>query len=344
MIDMFDSRTMIQALDLMVPTKTFLRDMFFKRIETFNTKTVDIDIRKGSRRVASYVSPTDPAHISERVGYETKTYIPPYIKEKRGISPADLLFNREFGSNIYDTVNPNQRMANMIAKDLTEMNEMITRAEEIQCKQALFDGQVIFRTNSEKVVFPVSADHKIETMTTYWDESGGKPIDDLKAWRKIIMRDSGMVPNVIIMGTKAADAFLENPQLAPDTGRQSSISIDRGSIQPELYPNGATYIGHLRDVNCDIWSYDEWYQDETGALQAIVPENKIFFGSTNARMDRLYGVIQDLAGLAAVARFPKSWVQEDPSMRFIELQSAPLMVPHEVDTYVVATVIAPEEG
>lgn len=341
MISMFESRTMLEAMESMPPLRTFLRDTFFKTTQTFLTKTVDIDIRKGSRRVAVYVSPTDPGHISERNGYETKSYTPPYVKEKRGIEPADLLFFRNFNSNIYAGTNPRQKLAEMIAKDLREMDEMITRLEEVQCKQALFDGEIIFRDNSQSLVLPVSAGHRITSMTHYWDETTGTPIDDLKAWRTTIVRDSGVVPNIILMGTDAATAFVNNPQLAPNTGRISSIAIDRGEIKPELMPNGVTYIGHLRDVNCDIYSYDEVYEDANGVQQPFVPVDKVFFGSTNARMDRLYGVIQDLQGLAAVTRFPKSWEQEDPSMRFLELQSSPLMIPHEIDSYVVATVIAP---
>lgn len=340
-ISMFETRTMLAALEIMPPVKTFLRDTFFKTTKTFDTKQVDIDIKKGKRRVAVYVSPQDPGHLSEREGYTTSSYAPPYIKEKRGIEPADLLFLRNFGSNIYAPTSPQQRLAKMIADDLRELDEMITRAEELQASQALFEGEVTLRTGDAKVVFPVTNTHVIASMSNYWDDSTGRPLDDLRAWRKLIMKDSGVTPNIILCGSDAADALINNPQLAPNTGQISSVKIDRGQIRPEIMPSGATYIGFLRDVNCDVYSYDDWYADANGDLQPYVPVNKVFFGSTNARMDRLYGVIQDLQGMFPVARFAKSWEEEDPSMRFMELQSAPLMVPHELDSYVVATVINP---
>lgn len=340
-ISMFETRTMLAALEIMPPVRTFLRDMFFKNTRTFDTKNVDIDIRRGKRRVAVYVSPQDPGHLSERIGFSTYSYTPPYIKEKRVIEPADLLFLRNFGANIYSPTNPRERLAKMIADDLRELDEMITRAEELQASQALFGGQVNFRANDQAVVFPVTPSHSIATMSNYWDDALGTPLDDLRAWRTMIIKDSGVTPNIILCGTDAAIALMGNPQLATNTGQISSIKIDRGIIRPEIMPNGATYIGFFRDVNCDVWSYDDWYEDSNGVLQPYVPVNKVFFGSTNARMDRLYGVIQDLKVLAAVPRFAKSWESEDPSMRFIELQSAPLMVPHDLDSYVVATVINP---
>lgn len=340
-ISMFESRAMLAALDLMVPTRTFLRDTFFNTVRTFDTKVVEIDIRKGRRRVAVYVGANDPGHLTKREGFTNLTYKPPYIKEQRTIEPADLLFLRGFGQSIYAPVNPRQKLAEMIAKDLRELDEMITRAEEVQASQALFDGEITFRANDEKVVFPVTNTHKITTMTNYWDESTGTPLDDLQDWRTLIMKDSGRRPNILLCGTNAAKALKNSPQLIDGKGAISSVKIDRGEIKPELMPNGATYVGYLNDIDCNVWSYDDWYEDANGDLQPVVPLDKVFFGSTEARMDRLYGVIQDLSGLAAVPRFPKSWEQPSPSVRFMELSSAPLLVPHELDSYVVATVINP---
>lgn len=46
-ISMFETRTMLQALEKMFLPKTFLLNTFFSDIETFNTEHVDIDIVKG---------------------------------------------------------------------------------------------------------------------------------------------------------------------------------------------------------------------------------------------------------------------------------------------------------
>jgi hypothetical protein len=41
----------------------------------------------------------------------------------------------------------------------------------------------------------------------------------------------------------------------------------------------------------------------------------------------------------AVARFPKSWITDDPSVRWVQMQSAPLLVPVQIDAIVSATVL-----
>lgn len=91
MISMFDTRVMLPALEQMFSAKTYLRDTFFKNTQTFETETVDIDVYKGKRRVAVYVSPTDEGQVVTRAGYSTKSYKPPYIKEKMPTSAEDVL-------------------------------------------------------------------------------------------------------------------------------------------------------------------------------------------------------------------------------------------------------------
>jgi hypothetical protein len=57
-------------------------------------------------------------------------------------------------------------------------------------------------------------------------------------------------------------------------------------------------------------------------------------------MDKLYGCIKDLSAMYPVARFPKSWEEEDPSARFLLMQSAPLLVPTQIDSFLSAQVLA----
>ncbi|PCJ51688.1 MAG: capsid protein, partial [Planctomycetota bacterium] len=67
--------------------------------------------------------------------------------------------------------------------------------------------------------------------------------------------------------------------------------------------------------------------------QPMIPEDTLILGADNARTARHYGAIHDLDATAAVQYFPKSWTQEDPSVRFVMLQSAPLVIPHQIDAF-----------
>lgn len=62
MTDIFDCRTMLDAVEQMVRPRTFLRDLFFNGANpvTFGTTAVDIDIVKGTRKMAPFVHPRLP--------------------------------------------------------------------------------------------------------------------------------------------------------------------------------------------------------------------------------------------------------------------------------------------
>ena len=49
-ISLFETRTMLQALEEMKAPRTFLIQSFFPNVETFATESVDIDIVKGKRK------------------------------------------------------------------------------------------------------------------------------------------------------------------------------------------------------------------------------------------------------------------------------------------------------
>ena len=130
--------------------------------------------------------------------------------------------------------------------------------------------------------------------------------------------------------------------LDPDSNGSpvSNFRITRGQIDPQNLPNGVTYWGYITELGCDVWSYDEYYWNGSDNLP-IVPAKKMWMGSRNARYDRNYGAIQ--GPWIRCSRFrasPRAGSPPDPSVRWLMLQSAPLMAPHQVDAFLVAQVLA----
>lgn len=341
-IDMFETRTMIQMLEQMTPARTFLKDTFFGRVRTFDTEHVDIDIYKGKRRMAPFVSPVIGGKTVERLGYRTNTYKPPLIAPDMITTAADLL-KRAPGETVYGTQSPNERMAMQLGRDMAELDNLITRREEWMCAKALFTGQIqmVGEGLNEIVSFDLDATHKITLggagVPAKWGAQGATVLKNLRDWRRLVIQDSGVSPNVIVMGTSAIDKFIEDDSVmkALDNRR-----IDRGQIDPSVLPSGVTYWGYIKEVACDIYSYDEWYLDDAGAEQPMVPANQVLVSSSSARMEMLYGAVLDVdLGTFALPRVPKSWTVPKPSARFVQLRCRPLPVPVQIDAVVVATVV-----
>ena len=339
-IDLFHHRNMLRQLEQMKPAQNFLRDLIFRETVNHDTDTVDIDVIKGKRRVAPYVSARMEGKKVERLTYQTNTIKLPYTKMKMETNAAHLL-KREPGTTVYsENLTPLQRAANQLGMDLRELNEMIDRLEEVQAAQALNTGIVTVSGDGIElsIDFSMAADHKITLSgTALWSDSDSDPMKNFRTWRRKIVQDSGITPDNVLMAGDVVDTFLEHSKIA---GMLDNRRIDRGFINPQALPNGVTYLGYLPEVACDVWAYDEWYLDSNGTEQPMIPAGKVWMVSTRARTTRHYGLIQDLdLGNFAVSRFPKSWRVEDPSAQWLLLQSAPLCALHQSDAFISATVL-----
>lgn len=347
--NLFDSRTMMAALEQAKPPRTFLLDTFFSGApRTFDTEAVDIDIIKGKRRLAPFVNPRREGKVVEKRGFKTRSYKPAYVKPKMVTTSEDIL-KRDPGMTIYSpNSGPAAKAAAELGRNLAEMNEMITRREEWMAAQALTTGTcpIIGEGVDDLVDFLVEATH-LPTLagTAKWtDHTNADPLGNLKTWKRLIAKDSGINPSIVVMGLSALDNFLNCDKVIGSTGGGKNlfnmINVQMGRIDPRILPDGVTYYGSLQELGLEIYTYEEWYVDDDSDIESpMIPTNKVMLGNPAARTEKMYGAIRDLSALASVPRFPKSWTVEDPSARFVMLQSAPLIAPIQVDAFLCATVL-----
>ncbi|MGU0755844.1 major capsid protein [Pseudomonas aeruginosa] len=345
MTDIFDCRTMLDAVEQMVRPRTFLRDLFFNGANpvTFGSTTVDIDIVKGTRKMAPFVHPRLPGSLSLRSGYRSTTYKPPYIQPKRETT-AELILKRSPGENPFATKSALQRAGEQLGKDLADLDDEITRREEWMCAQALTTGSINVKGEGvdDVIDFQMEDTHKVTLATGKWGTSGADPIGNLRAWKRLLAKDSGRTANVSVFSGEALDAFQNDESVMK---KLNTRRVDLGMIKPEELPDGVTYLGYLNDPGVDIYGYDEWYVPDDGDKkeQPMISAGGIILGSTNTRNAMLYGAIQDLdaieSGLIEASRFPKSWTTKEPSVRWVKLQAAALSGLLEPDAFLFAKVV-----
>jgi hypothetical protein len=351
-LNLYDTRTLLQAIEMMMPVRTFLKDTFFPTQRTSLTEHVDIDYYKGRRKMAPFVSPRMAGKVMDRQGFTTKSFKPAMIKPQRIITGDDIN-KRSMGENIYSAKSPDERAAELIARDLTELDEAITRREEWMAAQILFTGKVDIIGEGVNATMDFDFTNK-ETLSgdDLWSnhakddvtgEYESNPIDDLEAWREAVIKSSGVNPDMVIMSADVVRAFTRHPAVAEVMDNRKIIL---GQINPSVLANGVTYIGAISKLGLDIYSYSEWYFDEdTETELPMVPAGTVMLGSSNARSDVLYGAITltDQATNNFVtyegARIPDSWIKKDPASRILQLNSSPLPVPHEVDSWYIAKVL-----
>lgn len=346
-IDIYDTRTMLEAVRQMMPVHTFLKDTFFSTKSTSPNEAIDVDFYKGRRKMAPFVSPRLAGQVITREGFVTKTYKPPMIKPMRAITGDDII-KRSMGETIYSTKSPDERAAEMAARDLAELDESITRREEWMASQVLFTGKVHMIGEGVDQVLDYNFSNNVAlTGTDQWSDPASDPIADLKGWRLKVIQQSGVTPDIVVMASDVVDAFINHAKVQKV---MDNTRIMLGQINPRQLPNGVTYIGSITSLGLDIYSYDEWYvDDETDPAnpteKPMVPAGNVLVGSTRARSTFAYGavILTDNITKQFITvegeRVPDSWVEKNPPVRYLQLNSRPLPIPHEVDSWYVAQVL-----
>jgi len=348
----FEPRTMGEVVKRMPPVHTFFKTTFFKNVKTFVTRSVDVDFKKGNRALAPFVHPRIGGKTMPNSGFQTKTYTPPHIAPDK-ITTVDDLISRMAGENIYSGQTPAQRAIKKMAEDFAELNEMITRREEWMASQALILGKIPIigeGFDNEAIDFGFTNKETISSAAQKWSAATADPIADLKRWRKQVQKTGFVNCNVCVMADNVASAFINNAKVKELLDIKA---YDLAVIKPRELPNGVTYIGTINGMGLDIYTYTEWFLDDwtdpaKPEQKPLVPDNTVILLSTSATYSMYYGAVTILDGKGGAAetfktvegaRVPDTWTARKPARRFLQLNSQPLPVPHEVDSWFVAVVM-----
>lgn len=340
MIDIFSRRAMDEALKQMKEPRTFLLKKFFSRVKEFDTKEIDIDTFDGKRRKAAYVKRRANSTHVETQGFTTNKYEPPYISQET-VTEAEEQFNRLMGNDAYSDAEAAQTAAEQMTFDMKVLDDMITRAEEFQARQAIVDSLVEVRDiKNQKLVADITFDRKsshADTPGVLWDAGAGSdPLADIRRWRRLIVQDAGVAATDLILGESALDAFIANEAVQ---NILNSRRANLAAIEQEAIELGVNFYG-LVEGGIRVWSYDEWYYDEVGDAEvAMIPATAAILLSDRADLRFHYGAVKDMEGvLRKGKRMPDTWVPRRSKERIVQLQSAPLAIPVQNNSIVVGTV------
>lgn len=345
-VNIYSTRTMMTAIEKMMPVRSFFKDTFFNRTETCLTEDVDVDYKKGKRKMAPFVAPRVGGKVMDRQGFRTQSYKTPRIAPVRVLSKDDIS-TRLMGENVYSKTTPEERAAQILGKDLAELDEYISRREEWMCREIITTGKVTMKgyiddttTNTIDEVVDYGFTNK-ETLidAAKWDTATAEIYADLKRWRLAVIKSSGRAPNVCIMASDVADKFINNAKIQSLFDKKNIIV---GDINPIIKDDAVTFIGKITALGLEIYSYDEWFLDDDGVEQPMMPAKTVILARTDMAK-RIYGAVtqMDESGEFITIegeRVPKKWSDPENEVKKIKVTSRPLPVPEDIDDWYVATV------
>lgn len=342
-MDIYSTGALNRVVDSLKRTPAFFLNTFFTQVETSDTEEIFFDVEKDGtkRRLAPFVHPLVEGKVVESRGFETKSFRPAYVKDKR-VHDAQKPFKRSIGEQIGtgQQLTPQQRRELQIRMDLADQRDMLTRRLELMAIEAVRTGKetvnMLMPDGSEQSVVVDFGRDTGQTITlagaARWGEAGVKPSEDLEDWTLQTLKLSGSSIRNIVMDPEAWKLFRADGDLEKKLDLRRAIS---GQINLGLIPDHIQYKGS--DGTFDYWVYADWYYDGS-TEQKVLPDNTVL-GVGDIMGVRHFGAIKDeAAGFQARELFAKSWMQEDPSVRYLLMQSAPLIVPYRVNAAFAATV------
>lgn len=337
-MDIFTTAVLSRVVAELPTPAPFILNSFFRNVQTETSEEIHFDVDSGRRRLAPFVAPIVAGQVVLDKGYTTKTFTPAYIKDKR-VFDANRPFKRAIGERIGGDLSPAQRIQLALASNLADQVAMLTRRQEVMAIEALRTGAItvvgdLYPSQTVNFGRDNALTVSLNGQATAWGQAGVEPLDDVQDWSMLVTEKSGSTANTLVMDVEAWKLF------SASTKVQKLLDRFRGADQlnATVTGEGGRYMGNIGSF--DIWVYAGWYENPAnGTLTPYLPANTVLVLGPDLEGTRAYGAIKDeAAGFQATPYFAKSWLEQDPAVRYLMLQSAPLPVPYRVNASMCVTV------
>lgn len=328
MSDLFSTDVLVGVVENLKRPETFLLKNFFPTVVNEDSEEIHFDVEPDRRRLAPFVSPLVQGKPVEIQGFSTKSFRPAYVKDRR-VFDSNRPLKRMIGERIAGQLSPAQREMKLLQQEIMDQMWMLMRRKEVMACEALrtgkttitgdgFPGVVVDFGRTASLTKQLASPNR-------WTDSNISPVDNIEAWAYEILEASGAAPTDVVLEFDAWKLFRADPKFkdAIDLRRGGDSTVEIGS----MVTKEAVYVGMLGNLR--LWRYQDLYEDPvTAATTKLLPQYQVLLLSQYIEGRQHHGVIRDYeAGFQAAEFWPKSWVENDPSVRILLMQSAPLMVP-----------------
>lgn len=327
----FTPYTLTESISLIKEKEPLiLKTKLGKRVQEMVDEVCVFEVEEGSYNLAPVGYPNDPAS-NINISHKRTPYAitPPQIFLRDRITASEINKARVAGMNPINMRRQDKATAydKIVANKQQGLRKLIDRRIEWFFAQAL-KGKIDYTSDTGRVFsFDYKLPKAIELGGNAWDKvtEPGNPIHDLRALAKHYRSiNNQLAPDLIILGGKAGDAFMNNPHVEEWLKRPDTQLIQ---LQTDLAKGEATPIARIQGA--ELFEYSATYENEKGKATPYIDEDYIYL--TNSTLWRLfYGAINDFdAGnppLVTGAYFSKMKQSEDGKVMNIFAESHPMPV------------------
>lgn len=333
-LSIYDTTTLIRVVENLKEPSQFLLDMFFPSTTQSDTEFVTIDVFDGKRRLAPFVNPLQEGKFVEPIGFRSPTFKPPYIKPKTRLDPTRPI-RRGIGERIGGGgVTPAERAAANLRVEMEDQLAQINRRLEWMAASALANGTLtVVGDGVPTAVIDYGRDPALNVTLTganRWGQPGVSPSADIDVWSAQVLKASGFPVTDVVFTPSSWRAFRADPLVAAIVASfvNGNADFQAAGVRAE---RGGIRLGTWGQYT--LWLYYEWYVDPVDGIEKpMLPDGTVLLGSAQVDGVRAFAtIIDDEIGYPSVPYAPKSWVQQDPGVRWLMTQSSPLVIPARVN-------------
>lgn len=352
-MNIYSTATLLGALQEMTPASSFLKDRYAPTqalTDVFNSEEILVEMRDGERRMAPFVTEYNNGVPVSRIGQRMVSYTPPTVAPQRPLTIDDIK-KRGFGEALLGSMSPEQRAAQLAIRDMSEMDEMITRREEWMVAEALINnainvyaiGDDVDKARKDLIKF-YEGDSNPATVevSDEWTADYERIDEDIKNMILMLV-NRGLPAEDLICAPDVAQAIIDNKKIAAQLDNRRYFL---GEVAPTITAPGASLVAQLNifGYNINVIAYTENYMDADGTIKPFMPEGTAVLTAPGAYRT-VYGAVTQVEQADgefhtyAGARVPKFTASADNNTRLLTLSSRPLVVPNNVNPAIVTNVL-----
>lgn len=340
---MYELQVLIAALGQIKKPNMFLWNLLVRKTVERETAKFEVHTKNARRRMAPFVGKYSGGQFFKKEGFTINEFEPGKIMPKT-VARADELLNQQFGQNQYGTyVSAEDRAINQIVDELEELDTAIVRTENWMLSKLMTTGviPIVGETVNRAITFGEANIEDLSGTDLWSDITNSDPIDYIKIKQLEVLKETGVLIDSIVLGSKASTAFQNHPKVIE---KLKYTSADVLRIEPKNLGDGAKFLGTIPELNVDIYTFIDWVENpENDEEEEIFPAKGIL-GVKKGSIVVNYGAISQMNDaeenqIFIGTRIPKKWADKDKDIKYLRLGSAPLPVPDDARGWFFAEVL-----
>ena len=209
---LYRTSTLVESFAQIPSAPSFLKDNLFPRSVTSSSDLISVEFFRGNQKLAPFVSRFSKGSAVPREREQLSLFSPPFIKPVRNLTADDLFYR---SAPTPAAGGPENREVELLARDFTELDLLVSRREEWMASECLFTGKVkcVNGDSGEITAELIYGTPSKTVLSKLWSDPASDPLSDLRGAMRLVANQCGSSADLVVMGSSAADAFESNPNV-----------------------------------------------------------------------------------------------------------------------------------